>query len=81
MAACRVSTTDDQQSIVTAPEVLGASLIPHGGGAVAILIAGMVCAVIAATAALEMHRNMVAWMVATFVGTVLLLAAAIDLMT
>ncbi|MCV7227300.1 hypothetical protein [Mycolicibacterium komossense] len=47
----------------------------------AILIAGMVCAVIAATAALEMHRNMVAWMVATFVGTVLLLAAAIDLMT
>jgi hypothetical protein len=30
-------------------KVLGSSRIPHGGGAVAILIAGIVCAVIAAT--------------------------------
>jgi uncharacterized membrane protein YeaQ/YmgE (transglycosylase-associated protein family) len=57
-------------------KVLGSSRIPHGGGAVAILIAGIVCAVIAATVALEMRRNMVAWMVVTFVGTVLVIAAS-----
>ena len=42
-------------------------LIPHGGGAVAILIAAIVIAVIAAVVALELHRNMFGWMLTAFV--------------
>ena len=50
-------------------------LIPHGGGAVAILIAAIVIAVIAAVVALELHRNMFGWMLTAFVATLVIISA------
>jgi hypothetical protein len=67
--------------ILIASKVLGSSLIPHGGGAVAILIAGIVSSVVAATVALETRRNMVGWMAATFVGTIFVAAAVLHALT
>lgn len=59
----------------------GADVIPRGGGAVAILIAGIVVAVIAGTVALETRHNMVGWMISAFVATILVLIAAVDILT
>ena len=50
-------------------------LIPHGGGALAILIAGIVIAVIAAVVALELRRNMFGWMLTAFVATLVIVSA------
>jgi hypothetical protein len=51
--------------------------VPHGGGAVAILIASIAMAVIAGTIALELHRNMFGWMVTAFVVTFVVVSAAV----
>ncbi|TSE00681.1 hypothetical protein FOS14_06545 [Skermania sp. ID1734] len=45
------------------------SLAPHGGWLVTMIAAGVVVAMIGGTAALEMRRNMAAWMIAGFVVT------------
>ncbi len=60
-------------AISSAPQ--WSELIPHGGGAVAILIASIVIALIAGTVALELHRNMFSWMVTTFVVTFVIISA------
>ncbi len=52
-----------------------AGIIPHGGGAVAILIASLVTAIVAATVAVEMHRSLFLWSTATFLGTFVLISA------
>jgi hypothetical protein len=51
------------------------SFIPHGGGAVAVLIASIVVAVIATTVAIEMQRNVFGWAIIGFVGTAILVCA------
>lgn len=60
----------------------GSGLVPHGGGAVAIVIASIVIAVIAAVIALEQNRSartMFGWMIAAFVVTFVVLTAAVHL--
>jgi hypothetical protein len=52
-------------------------LVPHGGGAVAILIASIAMAVIAGMIALELQRNMFGWMVTVFVVTFVVVSAAV----
>jgi hypothetical protein len=61
--------------VAVAGSAEAASIIPRGGGAVAILIAGIVVAVICATVAIELHRNAYVWTTIGFVGTVILLSA------
>lgn len=59
-------------------------LVPHGGGAVAIVIAGIVIAVVAATITLERGRStrtMFAWMITAFVVTCVVASAAVYFMS
>jgi hypothetical protein len=51
-------------------------LVPHGGGAIAILIASIWMAVIAAMIALEKRRNMAIWMLGAFIATFVLFSLA-----
>ncbi|KAA0021191.1 hypothetical protein [Antrihabitans cavernicola] len=48
---------------------LAAAVIPHGGGFLAILIASIMVCLIAATAAIELRRNVFVWMIGSFVVT------------
>ena len=50
-------------------------IIPRGGGAVAILIASIVIALIAGVVALELHRNMALWMLSAFIVTLVTISA------
>lgn len=56
---------------------LGLGVLPHGGGAVAIVIASIVVAIIAATVAVERRANIAVWMIGAF--TVTLVAASVVL--
>jgi len=52
-----------------------AALIPHGGGAVAILIVSIFAAVTAGLVAIETHRNEYLWMLAGFVAAFVVISA------
>ena len=57
----------------------GSGLLPHGGGAVAILIVSIVIALLTALVALELRRStgaMFAWMITAFVVTFVVVSAA-----
>jgi hypothetical protein len=56
---------------------LGLGVLPHGGGAVAIVVASIVVAVIAATVAVERRGNIAVWMIGAF--TVTFVAASVVL--
>jgi hypothetical protein len=56
-------------------------VLPHGGGAIAILIAGIVMAVIAATVAVERRANVAVWTIGAFVLTFVVIRAALYLVT
>ena len=56
---------------------LGLAVLPHGGGAVAIVVASIVVAIIAATVAVERRANIAVWMIGAF--TVTLVAASVVL--
>lgn len=60
---------------------VGLGVLPHGGGAVAILIAGIVMAIIAATVATERRANIAVWMIGAFVVTVVVVSAVLYLVT
>ena len=60
---------------------VGLGVVPHGGGAVAILIAGLVMAVIAATVAVERRANIAVWTIGAFVVTVVVVSAVLYLVT
>ena len=60
---------------------VGLGVVPHGGGAVAILIAGLVMAVIAATAAVERRANIAVWTIGAFVVTVVVVSVVLYLVT
>jgi hypothetical protein len=51
------------------------SIIPHGGGAITILIAGILLAVILAIVAMEMQRNPWVWAAIGFVATIIVASA------
>jgi hypothetical protein len=56
-------------------------VLPRGGGAIAILIAGIVMAVIAATVAVERRANVAVWTIGAFVLTFVVTRAALYLVT
>lgn len=60
---------------------VGLGVLPHGGGAVAIFIAGLVMAVIAATVAVERRANIAVWTIGAFVVTVVVVSAVLYLVT
>ena len=60
---------------------VGLGVLPHGGGAVAILIAGLVMAVIAATVAVERRANIAVWTIGAFVVTVVVVSVVLYLVT
>lgn len=60
---------------------VGLGVLPHGGGAVAILIASIVMAVIAATVAVERRANIAVWTIGAFVLTFVVASAALYLVT
>lgn len=47
------------------------SVLPHGGPAIAIFIAGLFFAVVAAVVAMELQRPPVRWAIVGFVATVI----------
>jgi len=51
-----------------------ASLIPHGGGAAAILIGAIFVAVAVGTVAIELRRNQYLWMLASFAAAFVLIS-------
>jgi hypothetical protein len=57
------------------------AVIPHGGPAIAIFVACLLCAVIAAIVAMESKRAPVVWAVVTFVISGVLLSLLVDLLT
>ena len=52
-------------------------LIPHGGPAIAILVAGIFVAVVAAIVAMEKHRQPFMWAIVGFIVTIVVGAAAL----
>lgn len=60
---------------------LGLGVLPHGGGAVAIVVASIVVAVIAATVAVERRRNIAVWMIGAFTVTFVVTSAVLYLAT
>jgi hypothetical protein len=56
-------------------------VVPHGGGAIAILIASIVMAVIAATVAVERRANIAVWTIGAFILTFVVASAALYLVT
>ncbi len=54
------------------------SVLPHGGGAVAILIAGIVVGGITLTVAVDRRANPVIWPLAAFLITVLACSLVLD---
>jgi len=60
---------------------VGLGVLPHGGGAVAIFIAGLVMAVIAATVAVERRANIAVWTIGAFVVTVVVVSVVLYLVT
>lgn len=57
------------------PAVTASSLIPHGGGAVTILVISILFAMLCATIAVEMRRNHILWLVISFVGSFVIISA------
>jgi hypothetical protein len=60
---------------------VGLGVVPHGGGAVAIVIASIVMAIIAATVAVERRANVAVWMIGAFVVTFVVISVALYLVT
>lgn len=60
---------------------VGFGVVPHGGGAVAILIASIVMAVIAATVAVERRTNIAVWTIGAFVVTFVVISVVLYLVT
>ena len=60
---------------------VGLGVLPHGGGAVAILIASIVMAAIAATVAAERRANIAVWSIGAFVGTFVVISVVLYLVT
>jgi hypothetical protein len=54
--------------------VAGGSVIPTGGGAVAILIGSIFVAVVCGMIAIEVNRNVWGWMVVGLVGSFLIIS-------
>ncbi len=52
-----------------------ASLIPTGGGAVAILIVSMIIGIICGVVGIEMHHNVFGWMISGFVTSLIVISA------
>lgn len=52
-----------------------AGIVPHGGGAVAIVVAGIVVGIVCVTAAIEMNRNPVLWGLVGLIGTLVIVSA------
>ncbi len=59
---------------VAATRLEAASLIPHGGGAVAILIGAIFVAVAVGIVGIELRRNQYLWMLAGFVAALVLIS-------
>jgi len=57
-----------------APHLEAVSLIPYGGGAVAILIGAIFVAVAVGTVAIELRRNQYLWMLTSFVAALVLIS-------
>jgi hypothetical protein len=57
------------------------AVIPHGGPAIAIVVACIFSAVIAAIVAMENDRAAVRWAMVAFVVTLVVLSGAVDLLT
>jgi len=57
-----------------APHLEAASLIPYGGGAVAILIGAIFVAVAVGIVAIELRRNQYLWMLTSFVAALVLIS-------
>ncbi|MFC9768540.1 hypothetical protein [Rhodococcus jostii] len=53
---------------------MAVGVIPHGGGAVAMVIAAIFVGMICVMVAIEMRRNSVVWGVVGLVGTVVLVS-------
>jgi hypothetical protein len=53
-----------------------ASVIPHGGPAIAIFVAGLFVAVVAAIVAMEKQRKPLRWAIIGFVVTLIVVSAA-----
>ena len=60
---------------------VGLPVVPHGGGAVAIVIASVVMAAIAATVAAERRTNIAVWTIGAFVGTFVVVSVVLYLVT
>jgi hypothetical protein len=60
---------------------LGLGVLPHGGGAVAIVSASIVMAVIAATVAVERRRNIAVWAIGAFAVTFMVVSAVLYMAT
>jgi hypothetical protein len=60
---------------------VGLSVLPHGGGAVAIVAASIVVAIIAATVAVERRSNVAVWMIGAFIATFVLVSVVLYLAT
>ena len=54
-----------------------ASWIPHGGPAIAILVAGIFVAVVGAIVAMEKQRAPVVWAIIGFVATIVVVSAVL----
>ena len=59
----------------------GLGVLPHGGGAVAIVCASIVMAVIATTVAVERRGNIAVWAIGAFVVTFVVASAVLYLAT
>jgi len=59
---------------VAAAHLEAVSLIPYGGGAVAILIGAIFVAVAVGIAAIELRRNQYLWMLTSFVAALVLIS-------
>jgi hydroxyethylthiazole kinase-like sugar kinase family protein len=57
------------------------AVIPHGGPAIAIFVGCMFSAVIAAMVAMETNRAALLWATASFVVALVVLSAAVDILT
>jgi hypothetical protein len=60
---------------------VGRGVLPHGGGAVAIVAASVVVAVIAATVAVERRGNIAVWMIGAFTVTFVVASVVLYLAT
>lgn len=60
---------------------VGLGVLPRAGGAVAIVIASIVVAVIAATVAVERRGNIAVWMIGAFTVTFVVASAVLYLAT